>query len=176
MDRFVVISGCSGGGKSTLIEELDRRGFQTVPEPGRRIVHQELAAGGTALPWVDMAAFAARAMEMALADRAGATRLKGWVFFDRCLIDAAAAYEAATGQPVLEQLATTRRYHPLVFLAPPWPVLFDEDEARRHSFDDAAREYDRLAAIYPRLGYQTIELPIDNVSDRADFVLARLRG
>ena len=36
-DRFVVISGCSGGGKSTLLSELGRRGYGTVEEPGRRI-------------------------------------------------------------------------------------------------------------------------------------------
>ena len=28
--RHVVISGCSGGGKSTLSAELSRRGFETV--------------------------------------------------------------------------------------------------------------------------------------------------
>ena len=50
MDRFVVISGCSGGGKSTLLAELGRRGHSTVEEPGRRIVAQELQQGGRALP------------------------------------------------------------------------------------------------------------------------------
>ena len=38
MDRFIILSGCSGGGKSTLLAELARRGFATVEEPGRRIV------------------------------------------------------------------------------------------------------------------------------------------
>jgi RNase adaptor protein for sRNA GlmZ degradation len=37
IDRFVVISGCSGGGKSALLEELGRQGYPTVEEPGRRI-------------------------------------------------------------------------------------------------------------------------------------------
>jgi predicted ATPase len=37
MNRFVVISGCSGGGKSTLLAELGRRGHAVVEEPGRRI-------------------------------------------------------------------------------------------------------------------------------------------
>ena len=42
-DRFVIISGCSGGGKSTLLAELARRGYRVVEEPGRRIVAEELA-------------------------------------------------------------------------------------------------------------------------------------
>ena len=82
MDRFVVISGCSSAGKSTLIAELGRRGYAVVDEPGRRIVKEELARGGSALPWVDGVAFARRAMEIALADRAAAGSLDGWVFFD----------------------------------------------------------------------------------------------
>ena len=38
VDRFVVISACSSGGKSTLIAELGKRGYAVVDEPGRRIV------------------------------------------------------------------------------------------------------------------------------------------
>ena len=79
MDRFVVISGCSSGGKSTLLAALKTRGYAVVEEPGRRIVREELAAGGSALPWVDHIAFARRAFATALADRAGAPR-GGWVF------------------------------------------------------------------------------------------------
>jgi hypothetical protein len=87
VDRFVVISGCSSAGKSTLIAELGKRGYAVVDEPGRRIVKEELARGGSALPWVDGVAFARRAMAIALADRAAASSLDGWVFFDRGLID-----------------------------------------------------------------------------------------
>ncbi|MEL6962475.1 MAG: AAA family ATPase, partial [Pseudomonadota bacterium] len=41
MENFVVISGCSGGGKSTLLEALKRLGHGVVEEPGRRIVQSE---------------------------------------------------------------------------------------------------------------------------------------
>jgi predicted ATPase len=34
MNRFVVISGCSGGGKSTLLAELAARGFAWWRSPG----------------------------------------------------------------------------------------------------------------------------------------------
>lgn len=80
--RFVVISGCSGSGKSTLLGELSRRGYSVVEEPGRRIVLEEIAHEGTALPWVDMDAFLRRAVTMPLADRVFASTLEGWVFFD----------------------------------------------------------------------------------------------
>jgi predicted ATPase len=82
-NRFVVISGCSGGGKSTLLIELSRRGYATVEEPGRRIVKEEMLGEGLALPWVDETAFARRTIALALADRTAANRAAGWVFFDR---------------------------------------------------------------------------------------------
>jgi predicted ATPase len=88
MNPFVTLSGCSGGGKSTLLAELARRGYATVEEPGRRIVRQELAENGSALPWIDAGAFLRRAIAMALADREAAAGHQGWVFFDRGLIDA----------------------------------------------------------------------------------------
>jgi predicted ATPase len=87
IDLFVLISGCSGGGKSTLLTELGRRGYITVEEPGRRIVREEMLGNGLALPWVNGTAFARRAIALALADRATAIGHGGWVFFDRGLVD-----------------------------------------------------------------------------------------
>jgi predicted ATPase len=165
MDRHVVLSGCSGGGKSTLIAELARRGFATVPEPGRRVI-----AEGT-LPWIDMAAFARRAMAMAREDRAQAP--PGLVFFDRGWVDAAAALDHATGEPALRAI-DAERYHPHVFMAPPWPEIFAPDDDRRHDFAAARAEYDRLCRAYANLGYAVTVLPKQPVGARADWLLHRL--
>jgi predicted ATPase len=175
LDRFVVISGCSGGGKSTLLEELGRRGHTIVEEPGRRIVRDETARGGSALPWDDAATFARRAIAMSLADRLKAARHAGWVFFDRGLIDAAAALEHLTGEPAIKMWGSEHRYHAQVFLAPPWPEIYETDAERRHGFTDAAAEYERLAVAYSSLGYQVCVLPKDSIESRADFVEQSLR-
>lgn len=173
MDRFVVISGCSGGGKSTLLAELKRRGHAVIEEPGRRIISEERPRSGQALPWVDLAAFARRAIAMALEDRQRAMRLPGTVFFDRGLIDAAAALEHATGQPVLRSYAADR-YHPLVFMTPPWPDIYPVDPDRPHGLNEATEEYDRLLRAYALLGYRIALLPKAPVSVRADLVVERL--
>jgi predicted ATPase len=174
MDRFVIISGCSGGGKSSLLEELRRRGYPTVEEPGRRIVADELARGGNALPWTDLAAFARRAMTLALEDRRSAAGRQGLVFFDRSLIDAAVALAHVTGDDVLTPLQTIHRYHRKVFLTPPWPEIYVGDAERRHGFEDAVEEYRRLEAAYPALGYAMTVLPKAPVEARAEFLLHTL--
>lgn len=172
MDRFVVISGCSGGGKSALLADLGRRGHAIVEEPGRRIVRQELEDGGSALPWLDPEGFARKAMALAIEDRARAGR--GLVFFDRGLVDAAASLEHLTGEPVLAPLREAHRYHQRVFLAPPWPEIFAQDPERRHGFEAAAAEYDRLAGAYPALGYVVSILPKTEIAQRVEFVLGEL--
>jgi predicted ATPase len=174
LDNFVAISGCSGGGKSTLLRELGRRGYTVVEEPGRRIVRLELAKDGSALPWVDPAAFLRRAIEMALQDRTAVTGARGWVFFDRGLVDAAAGLQHVTAEPALQTLCQTHRYNRCVFLAPPWPEIYRTDRERRHSLDEALGEYERLCEIYPALGYEVCFLPKAAVQERADFVLAVL--
>lgn len=80
MERFVIISGCSGGGKSTLLAELERRGYAVIEEPWRRIVKEEQTSSGLALPWVDLSAFAQKAIDMARKDREHAKKLTGMVF------------------------------------------------------------------------------------------------
>ncbi|MGV2130113.1 AAA family ATPase [Agrobacterium vitis] len=177
MNRFVILSGCSGGGKSTLLSALKARGFATIEEPGRRIVAQEQAGGGAALPWINMAAFAQRAIDMALEDRMRAATLPGWVFFDRSLIDAAGALKAATGDETqLNALKQQHRYHARVFLTPPWPEIYQQDTERQHDLAAAEEEYQRLLEVYPALGYEVIVLPKVSVVERVEFILAILAG
>lgn len=173
-NRFVLLSGCSGGGKSTLLVELKARGHAIVEEPGRRIVNQELLTGGDALPWVDLSAFLRRAIEIAVADLKAASDHDGWVFFDRGLIDAASALEALSGEAVLHSFCAEMRYYPKVFMAPPWPEIYLTDKERRHDFEASLAEYTRLERVFPILGYEVVTLPKTTASARADFILTVL--
>ena len=170
--RLVVISGCSGGGKSSLLAELRARGFATVEEPGRRIVIEVQARGGAALPWVDMEAFCRRALELAIQDYDAAETQGGWVFLDRSVIDAASALQHLTGATL--DRAAMYHYHERVFFTPPWPAIYVQDTARRHDLSAAVEEYDRLVRDYRALGYEVARLPLIDVASRADFVLAAL--
>lgn len=182
--QHVILSGCSGGGKSTLLTALAQRGFRTVEEPGRRIVAEELRHGGKALPWVNLEAFARRAMHVAEQDRAalGAHIEEDqadwdhadWVFFDRGLIDAAVALETATGIPAATSLTSSPRFQTQVFLTPPWPEIYRADAERQHSLTEAREEYHRLLKAYRTLGYTPVILPKTDVETRADFVLKQL--
>ncbi len=174
MNRFVIISGCSGGGKSTLLTELARRGHATVAEPFMRLLQAYRAGSGDPSPWEEPLLFLRRVAQVALEDRTTAKDAPGWVFFDRGLIDAASALESLGDEDALQALARPNPYHPTVFLAPPWPQIYVMDDDRRHGLDKAVREYERLSRDYPALGYAVEHLPKFSVAERADFILARL--
>lgn len=82
--------------------------------------------------------------------------------------------EAHGGEAALDTLAAAHRYYRRVFLTPPWPEIYAGDAERRHGFEAALEEYERLQKAYPRLGYETIVLPKVSVEARADFMLAGL--
>jgi predicted ATPase len=54
-----------------------------VEELGRRILAGQITEAGGALRWVDLAAFAARAIELSRSDRRHAEEHSALVFFDR---------------------------------------------------------------------------------------------
>lgn len=172
--QFVVLSGCSGGGKSTLLDELGERGFGCVAEPGRRIVVAEQNRGGSALPWDDTEAFLRLAITMALQDIKQASTNQGWTFFDRGLVDAASAMAQLTGKPISDYLSVQNSYHQQVFLTPPWPEIYATDSERQNPLSEAIQEYERLLLDYPKLGYEVVIVPKASVQARADFVLQHL--
>ena len=145
-----------------------------MPEPGRRVIAEERNTGGHAVPWCDLAAFGHRALDMARQDLDKAANLTGTVFFDRGVIDAAVALNELTGMPVSETLGSKRAYSDPVFLAPPWPEIFEQDAERQHGFDAAVAEYERLSKALPQLGYRVRHLPKSSVDDRVRFMLAEL--
>ena len=145
-----------------------------VLEPGRRIVRHELAQSGEALPWVDMEAFARRAVNLAWDDLRKIRSLKGRVFFDRGLIDAAVALKRAAGTELAETLQGMPQFFPSVFIAPPWKEHFIQDEQRRSQWSEALEEYDALRSTYLDLGFELVQLPKAPVADRVSFIRGRL--
>lgn len=174
---FHVLSGCSGSGKSSLLAELERRGYVTIGEPGRQIVKEQLHIGGDALPWENLARF----VDLCISRSMYNFNLRGIcdesVFFDRGIVDALVGLEKQLGKPISESLrraAQTYRYDTRVFMTPPWREIFRNDPERPHSFEDAVAGYEPLVQTYEQHGYRIVVVPKVSVAERADFVLREL--
>lgn len=176
--RFIVISGGPGSGKSTLIDALERLGHACTAEAGRGIIQDQVAIGGTALPWADRALFAELMLAWEMRSYGMAKAAQGPVFFDRGVADTL-GYLTLCGLPVppyMEAAARGIRYNRTVFLAPPWPEIFTRDAERKQDFAEAARTFEVMQTTYAGLGYEIALLPKTSVVERVDFIREKLRS
>lgn len=171
-NNYVIISGCSGGGKSTLLSELASRGYSVVLEPGRQIVKEQTAINGNAVPWINIEKFLDLALSRYLFQFNSQKEQLQLVFFDRGIID---SVQLDSPQPeYFQNAAKNFKYNSLVFLVPPWEEIFIGDTERKHSFESAKKEFDELLIKYKKFGYETVLIPKISVKERADFILTKL--
>jgi predicted ATPase len=174
--RFHIITGGPGSGKTTLIQHLSTQGFHCMPETGRAIIRDEVANDGSALPWADRAAFAAKMFTRELHAYKEAGSLQGQVIFDRGLPDIV-GYLQLCGLDVpvaLMHAAEVLRYAERVFIAPHWPAIYEQDAERQQGETEAKATFEAMVQAYTSLGYQLVHLPLVSVEERAAFIRSRI--
>jgi len=172
-ERFFVITGGPGSGKSTLIDELEARGYARSLEAGRGVIQDQVAIGGDALPWERPSLFAELMLCWEMRSYQIAQRSSGPVFFDRGVPDIF-GYLRLMNLAVpahVRKAAEVFRYSRKVFISPPWPEIFAQDRERKQDFDEAVRTYEVMVLTYRDLGYELIELPRVPVEGRVEFVI-----
>lgn len=168
-----IITGGPGSGKSTLLEALAIRGYKTVAEVGRNIILEELASGGNALHSGDRVAFREKMFSYSIRDYLAQTMGGHRVFFDRGIPDLI-GYSYLIGEPIPQSLLeATRmlRYNPVVFIAPPWEAIYQQDSERKQDFEEAQKTYQALERGYLENDYQLQVLPKVSVEERVIFIL-----
>lgn len=175
-DNYYVITGGPGSGKSSLIFELEKRGFAAVSEAGRAIIREQLKTGGNAQPWADRQLYAELMLERELNSYCENMKRAGRVFFDRGIPDTL-GYLNLCKLPVpahMLQAAGLYRYNRLVFIAPPWQEIFIQDNERKQNWQEAEATYYAMMEVYTALDYQLVELPKASIAVRVEFILNKL--
>ncbi len=175
-ERYLILTGGPGAGKSALIETLRQSGYATSVEAGRGIIQHQMDIGGRALPWIDPALFAEMMLDWEMRSYDIARTKVGAVFFDRGVPDVA-GYLRLMGLPIPEYVrkaVEVFRYNRRVFIAPPWKEIFCQDRERKQDFDEAVRTYDALAVTYSEFGYELVEIPRAPIPERVHFILQNI--
>lgn len=171
--NFFVITGGPGMGKTSLLEELERRKYICIPEIGRQIIIHQMNIKGIALPWKSPMLFGELMFRQAHEDFLTCGEQQQPVFFDRGIPDVIGYMELCRLQPgrEIKEIAKSLRYHPLVFITPPWEEIYRNDTERKQSFPEAVETYKMMQRVYTKFGYQTLEIPKVSIRDRADFLI-----
>lgn len=179
MNKFIVISGCSGGGKSTLLSELSHQGYFVVEEVGRKLVKEQLLAGTGITPWEKPEEFCQLLILKSIEAYHEAEKMKlaksEIIFFDRSFLECICYFQSLEIHQY-DHFIGELKYYPTIFMAPPWKEIYVQDDERRHSFESGVKEYCELLKFYPRCGYHITELPKTSVKERVKFILSAIQN
>lgn len=179
-NKLIVISGCSGGGKSTLISELSKVGYAVVHEAATEIVNQQLKENGQKTPWQNPGGFCKLLIEKTLEDFHRAKAMTGVyaniVFFDRSYLEGIRYYKrlSTIDSNKYDFFINELRYFDTIYLTPPWEEIYCQNEIRKHSFRKSVDDFEKVVSFYTQSGYQTIELPKVDVRSRVKFILSSI--
>jgi predicted ATPase len=176
-DRFYVVTGGPGSGKTSMIEALRQRGYTCPPEAGRGVIQDQIRIEGLALPCSDPLLFAELMLSWDMRSYHSAEHSSGPVFFDRGVPDVLGYLRLVgiTAPAHVNNAAALFRYSPKVFVTPPWREIYSQDFERKQDFDEAIRTYDALLTTYASLKYELVEIPRVSVEDRVAFVLDHVK-
>lgn len=176
-DRLYVITGGPGAGKTTILHELQRRGFPCVREAARQIIQDEMRTGGDAVPWLNMQGYTSLMLQRSVKDYLTHAAATGTTFFDRGILDTITHGRVSRIRlPESAFLEAQRyRYNRVVFMAPPWPEIYSTDTERQQTLEDAISVYRVNTEVYEEYGYTIVEIPRGPVAGRVDFILNAVR-
>jgi predicted ATPase len=167
-----VITGTSCSGKTTLIDQLAKNGFQTVPEVARKYFEREFGKGRT-IDEIrqDRATLTRQLYDLMVRSEQG-LRSDEFAFLDRGLPDALVFYRYAGMNPNEILTDCIKNRYASVFMLDRLPYQRD---GVRVADDITAAYYDAwMSCDYSALGYNIVRVPVLLPEERLAFVLERL--
>ncbi len=172
MPKYYTLIGTSSTGKTTALNHLNSLGYKCNIEPVRKVLTDQVAIDGPALPAKDPKLFIQLMLQLSIKNYNDSKTANGPVFFDRGLPDLVAyARRFKVNPDDFVQASHNYRYNNSVFVFPPWKEIFTAGEFRGGSFEMYQDFHKLIINAYKELNYNLIEVPFDTVEARVNFIL-----
>ena len=172
-----MLIGGPGTGKSSVLDELERRGFICMSEISREITLEARKKGIEQLFLKEPVLFSKLLLEGREKQYIDAiTHKSDFVFFDRGIPDIHAYMDfTKKDYPDFFKAKSLKFKYDHVFLFKPWKEIFTSDNERYESFEESIIIDTYLQKSYRELNYMIIEVPFDIIEKRTDFILNQLK-
>ncbi|MCX7548565.1 ATP-binding protein [Xanthomarina sp. F1114] len=173
----IVITGGPGTGKTSLINELTKRGYTCLEEISRQITLDARKEGVEQLFLSDPFLFSQRLLEGRVQQYKTALNLENkLVFLDRGVPDVLAYMDFAEETYPEEFISACKSCkYTQVYVLEPWQEIFISDSERYENFDQAVEIHEQLLNTYKKYHYNLINIPFDTVENRVDYLLETLK-
>lgn len=172
--NWAVITGAPSSGKTSVIDELARRGYPIQTEVARDLI-EECLRHGMSLQEIRSPVHVQELQQRILRYKTGREKsldTNKLVFADRGTPDSIAYFRRA-GLKVDDAIAASHLYHyRAVFMLERLPLV--KDNVRAENDIDAEKIGAEIAADYEALGYELIRVPVLPIPARVDFILEKL--
>ncbi|RFN58434.1 AAA family ATPase [Marixanthomonas ophiurae] len=175
--KRIVITGGPGTGKTTLINELEKKGHSCLHEVSREVIKKAQKEGIEQLFLTNPILFSERLLEGRLQQFNEAESYNGaLLFYDRGLPDVTAYmdYFGTTYSEIFTKSCMDNQYD-TVFLLPPWKKIYKQDNERYENFEEAKKIHTALLKGYENYGYDVQLVPTGSVEERIAFILDNLK-
>jgi len=174
--KKIVIAGGPGTGKTSVIDNLQSKGFTCFEEISRQVTLNARKNGIEQLFLTEPLLFSKMLLEGRIKQFLDAENQEtSAVFMDRGLPDVLAYMDYIGDQYPDYFIETCETYiYDAVFVLAPWQEIFTSDNERYENFEQAIEIHEYLLKTYTRFGYKLIDVPFGTVDFRSNFILETL--
>ncbi len=175
--KRIVITGGPGSGKTALIGYLEKEGYAVMHEISREVTLEAQRQGIEQLFLENPILFSQKLLEGRLEQFKEAQRCAAPVlFYDRGIPDVTAYMDFLQNHyPKNFTDSCLAHKYDEVFVLPPWEDIYEQDNERYESFEQAEKIFQYLKKSYQNYGYHVFEVPMGTLNERAKFIIDTIK-